>query len=61
MKVNVKYNPKWREEKNNCCYFCGETRSVKYLVDLYNINDERVLTVDACNRCVLALDWSDTE
>lgn len=52
----VTYNPKWLENKNVCCYFCGETRSVKYKVDLYNANGERVLTVDACNRCVLLLD-----
>jgi|GEM_PF-2232387 len=48
----VTYNPKWRERnKNVCCYFCGETRSVKYTADLHNIFGERVLTVDVCNRC----------
>jgi hypothetical protein len=49
---DVKYNTNWRENKNICCYFCGETRSVKYTVDLRNIYGDRVLTVDACNRCV---------
>ena len=51
----IRPNPNWRENKNRCCYFCGETRSVKYLVDLPNIYGERVLTVDACNRCALLL------
>ena len=55
MEYKITLNPKWRESKNNCCYFCGETRSVKYLVDLPNIYGERALTVDACNRCVLLL------
>lgn len=51
----IRPNPNWRENKNRCCCFCGETRSVKYLVDLPNIYGERVLTVDACNRCALLL------
>lgn len=51
MNSKLTYNPKWRENKNVCCYFCGETRSVKYTVDLCNHSGERVLTVDVCNRC----------
>ena len=51
----IRPNPNWRENKNRCCCFCGETRSVKYLVDLPNIYGERALTVDACNRCALLL------
>lgn len=53
--MKYKLNPKWRENKNRCCYFCGETRSVKYFVDLPNIYGERVLTVDACNKCILLI------
>lgn len=45
----------WQSKKNVCCYFCGETRSVKYTVDLLNIYGDRVLTVDACNGCVRRL------
>ena len=55
MKYKIMLNPQWKQNKNTCCYFCGETRSVKYLVDLPNIYGERVLTVDACNRCTLLL------
>ena len=55
MKHKITLNPKWRENNNVCCYFCGETRSVKYLVDLPNIYGERALTVDACNRCALLM------
>lgn len=56
MSNRIKFNPNWRENKNVCCYFCGDTRSVKYTVDLCSSDGERVLTVDACNRCVLLLD-----
>lgn len=51
MNHKIKYNPAWRESKNTCCYFCGETRSVKYIADLCNYFGKRVLTVDVCNRC----------
>ena len=55
MKHRVKYNPFWRENKDRCCYFCGNTRSVKYTVDLLNVFGGRVLTVDVCNLCVLLI------
>jgi hypothetical protein len=65
MSYGVRYNPNWTHRKNDCCYFCGETRSVKYIVNLFNENGERVLTVDACNRCVPLLmmrkDGADNE
>ena len=57
MKYKITYNPNWaHKNKNTCCYFCGETRSVKYVVDLYNPYGSRALTVDCCNRCALMLD-----
>ena len=55
MKHIVKYNPSWQENKNVCCYFCGEMRSVKYTADLCNVFGKRVLTVDVCNCCALLL------
>lgn len=61
MKHTVKYNPYWKEEKNTCCYFCGEMRSVKYTVDLCNVFGKRILTVDACNRCVLSLNKNERQ
>jgi hypothetical protein len=54
-KGRLKYNPEWKKEENVCCCFCGNSRSVKYLVDLLNPFGERVLTVDACNKCALYL------
>ena len=54
-KYKVRLNPNRDANKNHCCCFCGLTRSVKYLVDLHTIYGERVLTVEACNRCVLLL------
>lgn len=52
MNHKIKYNPDWEKRPYKvCCYFCGETRRVKYIADLCNLNGERVLTVDVCNRC----------
>lgn len=50
---NIKPIPNWYKAMSNRCYFCGETRSVKYFVELNNVDGKCALTVDACNRCVL--------
>lgn len=52
----MKLKPDWQKENNICCYFCGTTRSVKYEIDLLNVYGDRVLTVDACNKCALLSD-----
>ena len=52
----MKLKPDWQKENNTCCYFCGTTRSVKYEIDLLNVYGDRVLTVDACNKCALLND-----
>ena len=52
----MKIKPDWQKENYTCCYFCGTTRSVKYEIDLLNVYGDRVLTVDACNKCALLND-----
>ena len=41
------------EDRKNCrCYFCGETRSVKYLVKIFDpIADSKPCEVTYCNKC----------
>ena len=56
----MRINPDWQKQKNVCCFFCGNTKSVKYEVDLNNVYGNRVLTVDACNKCAL-LFYGNTE
>lgn len=43
----------WKEKKLRC-HFCGETRSVKYMVYLeeYEFHDD----VPCCNKCALLFD-----
>lgn len=51
-------NPNWRSE-NLKCYFCGETRSVKYkttviVIDSFpNENAEKEVCI--CNKCALRM------
>lgn len=40
----------WNNEKNSC-YFCGKTKSVKYIVDIEE-NGE-IKSVKCCNLCAL--------
>lgn len=37
------------------CAVCGETRSVKYMADIYDDNDKVKETVPMCNMCALDL------
>lgn len=37
------------ERKRNKCYFCGETRSVKYLVTIRD--GSKNIEVASCNKC----------
>ena len=41
------------EERKKCrCYFCGETRSVKYLVKIFDpVVDSKSCEVSCCNKC----------
>lgn len=42
------------DRKGCCCYFCGETRSVKYLVRIYDpVLDSKPCDVACCNKCSL--------
>lgn len=41
-------------QRENCrCYFCGETRSVKYTTEIVHPVDNSLLEVKCCNRCIL--------
>ena len=49
----MKIIPNW-QDKLLWCYFCGETKSVKYIVELKGaICDNKRLEVCACNKCAL--------
>ena len=40
------------DRKKCCCYFCGETRSVKYLVKIFDpVVDSKPCEVTCCNKC----------
>lgn len=42
--------PNW-QEKNLRCHFCGETRSVKYMIEGFDGYGE--ICVPCCNKCAL--------
>jgi transcription elongation factor Elf1 len=46
---NMKFIPDWNN-KNLQCYFCGETRSVKYAMKIKTHPDKEVCV---CSKCVL--------
>lgn len=49
----MKYLPDW-QNKNLRCHFCGETRSVKYTVRIFDpVISERPTEVCCCNKCAL--------
>ena len=49
----MKYIPNWQEKKLTC-YFCGEKRSVKYVVEEYDsFKQDEPFEVCACNKCAL--------
>lgn len=48
--------PNW-QKKNLCCHFCGETRSVKYEIEVFDpVISDKSTFVCVCNRCVLRYD-----
>lgn len=40
------------QHKGLRCHFCGETRSVKYYVNISGLSDGKLSKVCACNKCV---------
>lgn len=49
----MKVIPNWPEKKLRC-HFCGETRSVKYEMDIIDpVVDSKLTTVAVCNKCAL--------
>ena len=36
------------------CYFCGEMRSVKYIMEIFNpVESDKLIEVYVCNKCAL--------
>ena len=51
--------PNW-QDKDYGCYFCGETRSVKYMLEIINpVDSDKPIKVPVCNKC--ALRYADKE
>lgn len=51
----------WRN-KNLKCYFCGETRSVKYTVEIFNpVISDNSTKVCCCNKCAPLFEASKKE
>lgn len=49
----MKYIENWQNKKLKC-YFCGETKSVKYTIKIFDgIADNKPTEVCVCNKCVL--------
>lgn len=47
----MKYIPDWQNKKLRC-HYCGEERSVKYTVEVFDpVLDNKPTTVCACNMC----------
>lgn len=45
--------PNWKE-RNLRCHFCGETRSVKYEIEVFDpVIDSKPSNVCMCNKCAL--------
>lgn len=42
-------------ERENTCHFCGETRSVKYMVEELNVKPFHHKFVPCCNKCALLI------
>lgn len=42
--------PDWRQ-KNLKCYFCGETRSVKYSMTIFDPASNKEIKICVCNKC----------
>lgn len=44
------------------CHFCGETRSVKYLVNYFDpVETSEPIEVACCNRCALRIGFTKGE
>jgi hypothetical protein len=48
----MKLIPNW-STKQLTCFFCGETRSVKYELELHDFESNSPKIVCACNKCAL--------
>jgi hypothetical protein len=52
------------ERKGKYCYFCGETRSVKYVTNAYEFDAlmevYEPIEVCCCNRCILTETENET-
>lgn len=49
----MQYIPDW-QHKDLKCHFCGETRSVKYIVAVIDpVVDSKATEVYCCNKCAL--------
>lgn len=44
--------PNWQDQ-NLICHFCGETRSVKYQLEIHDFESDIPKIVCACNKCAL--------
>lgn len=52
----MKYIPNWKDKKLTC-HFCGEKRSVKYMVEVFDrFQEDEPFEVCACNKCALMQD-----
>ena len=49
----MKLIPNWQRE-NLRCYFCGDTRSVKYELEIHGFTGNFPKVVCACNKCALS-------
>lgn len=49
----MKYIENW-QDKNLRCHICGETRSVKYTIEIFDpVVDNKPTEVCVCNKCAL--------
>lgn len=49
----MKLIPNW-QDKNLRCHICGETRSVKYTIEIFDpVVDNKPTNVCVCNKCAL--------
>ena len=57
----MKYISNW-QNKNLSCYFCGETRSVKYETEVLDpVISDKPTMVCVCNKCALRYTDQQTE
>ena len=56
----MKLIPNWQRE-NLRCYFCGETGSVKYELEIHDFESDIPKVVCVCNKCVLSRNKRETK